>query len=125
MQDIILSETGGLQEHQRLLKVAENNIREVVSHLTEYKINRMNARSKYDDLLSTAKIVAIAEYGLKPNHQTIINAYAAAHDEVKKAKQEWLSCKAIEIKAVDQLEQQQGVRDTLKVLCRSEHESYR
>lgn len=98
MQDIILSENGGLQEHQRLLKVAENNIREVGSHLTQYKINRMNARSKHDDLLSTAKIMAIAQYGLKPNHQTIINAYALASEGVREAKQEWLNAKAIEIR---------------------------
>lgn len=72
--DIILTEEGGLQEHQKLLKVAENCILFIGKRLSQYKIDRMNAaRSKYDDLLSTAKIGAIAEHGLKAGNQTIIN----------------------------------------------------
>jgi len=122
--DIILTEGGGLQEHQRLLKAAENCILFVGKRLSQYKIYRMNARSEYDDLLSTAKISAIAEHDLKPGNQTIINAYANADVSVRAAKQEWLEAKAIEIKAKDRLEQLQGQRDTIKALVKSEHGSY-
>lgn len=122
--DIILTEEGGLQEHQKLLKAAENCILFVGKRLSQYKIYRMNARSEYDDLLSTAKIGAIAEYDLKPGNQTIINAYANAGKEVRAAKQVWLEAKTVEIKAKDRLEQLQGQRDTLKALVKSEHGSY-
>lgn len=122
--DIILTEEGGLQEHQKLLKAAENCILFVGKRLSQYKIDRMNARSKYDDLLSTAKISAIADYDLKPGNQTIINAYANSNEDVRAAKQKWLEAKAIEIKAKDRLEQLQGQRDTIKALVKSEHGSY-
>ncbi len=122
--DIILTEGGGLQEHQRLLKAAENCILFVGKRLSQYKIDRMNARSAYDDLLSTAKIGAIAEHDLKAGNQTIINAYANADKAVQAAKQDWLTKKAAEIKAKDRLEQLQGQRDTIKALVKSEHGSY-
>ena len=122
--DIILTEEGGLQEHQKLLKAAENCILFIGKRLSQYKIDRMNARSKYDDLLSTAKIGAIADHDLKAGNQTIINAYANADKAVKEAKQKWLTAKAIEIKAKDWLEQLQGQRDTIKALVKSEHGSY-
>ena len=122
--DIILAEGGGLQEHQKLLKMAENCILFLGRRLSQYKIDRMKARSTYDDLLSTAKIGAIAEHDLKAGNQTIINAYANADVEVRAAKQEWLEAKAIEIKAKDRLEQLQGQRDTIKALVKSEHGSY-
>ena len=122
--DIILTEGGGLQEHQKLLKMAENCILFLGRRLSQYKIDRMNARSTYDDLLSTKKIGAIAYYDLKPGNQTIINAYANADKEVQAAKQDWLTKKAVEIKAKDRLEQLQGQRDTIKALVKSEHGSY-
>jgi hypothetical protein len=124
LADIILTENGGLQEHQRQLKMAENSILFVGSKLSQIKIDRMNARNTYDDLLSTAKIMVIAEYDLKPSNQTIINAYATANEDVRNAKQDWLNKKAIEIKAKDRLDQLQGQRDTLKALVKSEHGSY-
>ncbi len=122
--DIILTEGGGLQEHQKLLKMAENCILFLGRRLSQYKIDRMNARSTYDDLLSTAKIGAIADHDLKAGNQTIINAYANSDVSVRAAKQDWLTKKAVEIKAKDRLEQLQGQRDTIKALVKSEHGSY-
>lgn len=122
--DIILTEEGGLQEHQKLLKAAENCILFIGRRLSQQKIDRMNARSKYDDLLSTAKITAIVNHDLKPSNQTIINAYAAADSGVQVAKANWILKKAVEIKAKDRLEQLQGQRDTIKALVKSEHGSW-
>ena len=67
-EDIIISEDAGLAEHQRLLVRVENCITETARKLTQYRIDRANARSAYDDLLSDAKILAIEKHGLKPQH---------------------------------------------------------
>lgn len=125
MNDIIIAEGAGLEEHQRLLVQVENIITETAHKLTAYKIDRCNARSEYDDLLSTAKIQAITKHDLKASNQTIINAYANTSKDVKVAKAKWLYHKALETKAKDRLDQLQGQRDTLKALVKSEHMSYR
>lgn len=122
--DLYIPEDGGLQTHQQLLALVENKIAETARKVTQYKVDRGNARSVYDDLLSTAKIVAIEKHNLKPAHQTLINAYANADADVKIAKQAWLLAKAMETKAVDRLEQLQGQRDTLKALVKSHHTSW-
>lgn len=121
---IVIPKEAGLQEHQRLLITVENHIRRVVPILTQYRINRANARAAFDDALSTAKILAIDKYELKPSNQTLINAYANADEDVRRLRQEWLNKRALEIKAKDRLEQLQGQRDTLKALVKSEHGSY-
>jgi hypothetical protein len=123
-EDLIILENAGLQQHQLLLKKVENRIKEVGPKLTQYKVDRANARSIYDDLLSNARIEAIVKHDLKASNQTIINAYASTDNDVKIAKQEWLLKKALETKAKDRLDQLQGQRDTLKALVKSEHSSY-
>jgi hypothetical protein len=123
-EDLIIPENAGLQQHQLLLKKVENRIKEVGPKLTQYKVDRANARSVYDDLLSSAIIGAIEKHNLKPSNQTIINAYARTDNDVKIAKQEWLLKKALETKAKDRLDQLQSQRDTLKALVKSEHNSY-
>ena len=123
-EDIIISEDAGLAEHQRLLVRVENCITETARKLTQYRIDRANARSAYDDLLSDAKILAIEKHGLKPQHQTVINAFANSDSDVRVAKADWMLKKAIETKAKDRLEQLQGQRDTLKALVKSHHSSW-
>jgi hypothetical protein len=123
-EDLIIPEDAGLQQHQLLLRKVENRIKEVGPTLTQYRVDRANARSVYDDLLSSARITAIVKHNLKANNQTIINAYASTDNDVKIAKQDWLLKRALEIKAKDRLDQLQGQRDTLKALVKSEHNSY-
>jgi len=123
--EIIIPANAGLNDLRQLLAKAENVITKLTPLIAQYKINRTNARAAYDDALSTAKIKAIADHdGLKANHQTMINAYAATAPGVKELKQAWLEAKAIEIKAVDRLGQVQGMRDTLKAMVKSENISW-
>ena len=122
--DLYIPEDGGLQTHQQLLAMVENRIAETARKVTQYKVDRGNARSVYDDLLSTAKILAIEKHSLKPQHQTVINAFANADADVRVAKADWMLKKAIETKAKDRLEQLQGQRDTLKALVKSHHSSW-
>ena len=122
--DLYIPEDGGLQTHQQLLAMVENRIAETARKVTQYKVDRGNARSVYDDLLSTAKILAIEKHSLKPQHQTVINAFANADADVRVAKADWMLKKAIETKAKDRLEQLQGQRDTLKALVKSHHASW-
>ena len=114
-KEVLISEKAGLQDYRCLLSMVENEITKVAPNVTQYKIDRGNARSIYDDALSTAKIIAMQ----KPNHQTMINAIANADVEVKRLKQLWLDAKAI-----DRLTQLQGQRDTLKAMIKSEQISY-
>lgn len=120
-KNIMIPKNAGLQDYQRLLVVAENQIRRVAPILTQYRINGVNAKAKFEDALSTAKVVAIKQYDLRPSHQTLINAYANADEEVKVLKKEWLDAKALETKAIAQMNQLQGMRNTLKTMVRSEH----
>jgi hypothetical protein len=123
-KEILIPEKAGLQDYRRLLSMVENEITKVAPKVTQYKIDRGNARSKYDDALSTAKIIAMQIDGIKPNHQTMINAIANGDTEVKRLKQLWLDAKAVELKAIDRLTQLQGQRDTLKAMVKSEQISY-
>lgn len=121
---IIIPEIAGLQDYRRLLSMVENEITRVAPKVTQYKIDRGNARSKYDDALSSAKIVAMQSNGIRPNHQTMISDIANADGDVKQFKQIWLDAKAVELKAIDRLTQLQGQRDTLKSMVKSEQVSY-
>ena len=122
--DRYIPEDGGLQVHQQLLAMVENKIAETAGKVTEYKVDRANARLKYDELLADAKIFALEKHNLKPTHQTLINAYANADPDVKAAKQDWVFKKKLETKACGRLEQLQGKRDTLKALVKSHHSSW-
>ncbi|CQR73320.1 hypothetical protein SOV_51040 [Sporomusa ovata DSM 2662] len=122
--EIIIPENAGLQEYRYLLSLAENEITKLTPIISKYKVNRTNAKAVYDDALSSAKVMAMEVYGLKANHQTMINAKANSDPGVKQLKQAYIDAKALEIKAVDRLEQIKGLRDTLKAMVKSEHVSY-
>ena len=122
--EIIIPENAGLQDYRYLLSLAENEITKLTPIISRYKVNRANARAGYDNAASNAKIAAITVHGLKPNHQTMINAFANSDPEVQRLKQAWLDAKALEIKAIDRLEQVRGMRDTLKCMVKAEHTSY-
>lgn len=124
MIDIVIPQKAGLQDYRRLLGQVENEITKMSPRISKYKIDRTNARAAYDDALSSAKVLAMTEHGLKANHQTMINAVANNDSEVKRLKQEWIEAKALETKAIDRLEQLKGQRDTLKACVKSEHYSY-
>ncbi len=122
--EIIIPDNAGLQEYRQLLSIAENEITKLTPLISKYKVSRTNAKAAYDDALSSAKVMAMEKYSLKPNHQTMINATANSDPEVKRLKQDYIDAKALEIKAVDRLEQIKGLRDTLKACVKSEHSSY-
>lgn len=124
LTEIIVPDTAGLSDLRRLLSQAENNITRLTPMVAQYRIDRANARNAYDEALNDAKVAAMAEHGLKPNHQTMINAIANSDNEVKRLKQAWLNAKAIEIKAEERLKQSQGQRDTLKAMVKSEQASF-
>lgn len=122
--EIIIPKDAGLQDYRQLLSIAENEITKLTPLISRYKVSRTNAKAAYDDALSSAKVNAMVKYDLKPNHQTMINATANSDPEVKRLKQAYIDAKALEIKAVDRLEQIKGLRDTLKACVKSEHSSY-
>lgn len=124
MSEFIIPQNAGLQDYRRLLAQAENEITKLVPRISQYKIDRTNARAAYDDALSSAKVLAMTEHGLKANHQTMINAIANTDSNVKALKEDWIVKKAIEIKALDRLGQLQGMRDSLKAMVKSENYSY-
>ncbi|WP_371378870.1 hypothetical protein [Sporomusa aerivorans] len=122
--EIIIPKDAGLQDYRYLLSLAENEITKLTPLISRYKVARTNAKAAYDDALSSAKVNAMEYYELKPNHQTMINALANNDAEVRRLKQVYIDAKALEIKAVDRLEQIKGLRDTLKACVKSEHSSY-
>lgn len=124
MIDIEIPQNAGLQDYRRLLGQVENEITKLSPRISQYKIDRTNARAEYDDALSNAKVLALTSYELKANHQTMINAIANTDPEVKRLKQNWLQAKALETKAIDRLEQLKGQRDTLKCMVKAENFSY-
>lgn len=124
MADFEIPQNAGLQDYRNLLVQSENEIKKLAPLISQYKIDRGDARSKYDDALSDAKVAAMADHGLKANHQTMINAIANKDLKVRETKQEWLNKKAVEIKALDRLAQLQGMRDSLKAMVKSENYSY-
>lgn len=122
--EITIPQNAGLKDYQRLLGLAENEITKMAPKVAQYRVDRTNARNEYDNALSDAKVAAITTGGLKPNHQTMINAYANSNKDVQEKKRLWLEAKALETKAIDRLEQLKGQRDTLKAMVKSEHSSW-
>lgn len=124
MNELIIPDKAGLNDYRKLLLDTEKQLSELCPKLTQYRIDRTNARNNYDDALGSARINAISKYDLKPNHQTMVNAYASQDETVKVFKAQWMIAKAVLIKGEDKIAQLQGFRDSLKCMIKSEQVSY-